>query len=198
MAGNVRIGVLGLQGAVREHQTLLQSLGADTVTVKKPEHLKNIDGLILPGGESTVIGRLMQSSGLLQPLRELAAQGFPMMGTCAGLILLAHQIVGQSDVYVGALNVRVKRNAFGRQKDSFEQTLQVEGMEEPFPAVFIRAPLIEEADSSVRVLATVDDAIVAVQQGTLWGLSFHPELTSDARFHQLFVDQVRLISPTHR
>lgn len=196
MAGKVRIGVLGLQGAVREHQTMLQSLGVDTVTVKTPDHLKRIDGLILPGGESTVIGRLMQSSGLLQPLRELAAQGFPMMGTCAGLILLARQIIGQAHVYVGALNIKVKRNAFGRQRESFEQALQVEGMEQPFPAVFIRAPLIEEVDHSVRVLATVDEAIVAVQQGPLWGLSFHPELTSDTRFHQLFVDQVRLISST--
>lgn len=196
MAGDVRIGVLGLQGAVREHQILLQSLGVDTVTVKTIEELKNIHGLILPGGESTVIGRLMKSSGLLQPLRDLAAQGFPMMGTCAGLILLARQIIGQSDVYVGALNVQVRRNAFGRQRESFEQDLNVAGMEQSFPAVFIRAPLIEKVDSSVRVLATVDEAIVAVQQGTLWGLSFHPELTNDARFHQLFVDQVRFISST--
>jgi 5'-phosphate synthase pdxT subunit len=198
VAGKVRIGVLALQGAVREHQLLLHSIGVDAVTVKKPEHLENIHGLILPGGESTVIGRLMQSSGLLQPLRELAAQGFPMMGTCAGLILLARQIVEQPDVYVGALNVQVKRNAFGRQRESFEQALQVEGMEQRFPAVFIRAPQIVEVDASVRVLATVDEAIVAVQQGTLWGLSFHPELTKDARFHQLFVDQVRLISSTTR
>ncbi|SHE76872.1 pyridoxal phosphate synthase yaaE subunit [Seinonella peptonophila] len=190
----MKIGILALQGAVSEHLTMLNQLDVDPVLVKNESDLTGLNGLIIPGGESTTIARLMHLNQLMEPIKLRAKQGLPMMGTCAGLIILAQHIHEQSDVHLGILNVTVSRNAFGRQRDSFEQLITVKGLEEAFPAVFIRAPLVEDIGEDVEVLATVDHQIVAVKQGQLIGLSFHPELTSDVRFHQLFVENCRSVN----
>jgi 5'-phosphate synthase pdxT subunit len=185
-----RIGVLALQGAFREHIQMLRWLGVEAREVRLPKHLEGLDGLILPGGESTTMGKLAVEYGLLEPLRELAAAGLPMWGTCAGLILLARD-VGREQPLIGALDVTVARNAFGRQVDSFEADLRVSVLEEPerpFRAVFIRAPLVTRVGAGVEVLARLGNGqIVAVQQGHLLGTSFHPELTDDDRFHRYFL-----------
>lgn len=180
----LQIGVLALQGAVQEHITFLQQLGADTLAVKKPEQLDTLDGLVIPGGESTTIGKLLRAYGFLEPLRQKASKGFPLFGTCAGLIILAKP-------HLGVLDVIVKRNAFGRQKDSFETLLPCKGINgEDFAAVFIRAPYIEAVGQDVEVLSEINENIVAVRQGNLLGISFHPELTEDNRFHQYFLEMV--------
>lgn len=186
-----RIGVLALQGDFREHIQVLRRLGAEVNEVRLPQHLAGLDGLILPGGESTTVGKLAMEYQLLEPLRELAASGVPLWGTCAGLILLARD-VGREQPLVGALNVQVNRNAFGRQVDSFEADLKVPVLTEPgrpFRAVFIRAPLVTYVGPGVNVLARLDDTngVVAVQQGHVLGTAFHPELTNDDRFHRYFL-----------
>jgi 5'-phosphate synthase pdxT subunit len=186
-----RVGVLALQGDFREHIHVLRRLGAETCEVRLPQHLVGLDGLILPGGESTTVGKLAGEYGLLDPLRKLATSGLPTWGTCAGLILLASD-VGHTQPLIGALDIQVRRNAFGRQFDSFEADLRVPALAEPqrpFRAVFIRAPLITDAGADVNVLARLDDAggIVAVQQDNLLGTAFHPELTDDDRFHRYFL-----------
>lgn len=186
-----RIGVLALQGDFREHIQILRRLGAEANEVRLPQHLAGLDGLILPGGESTTVGKLAVEYKLLDPLRELAASGLPLWGTCAGLILLARD-VGREQPLVGALHVQVKRNAFGRQVDSFEADLKVPVLTEPgrpFRAVFIRAPLVTYVGPGVNVLARLDDmnCVVAVQQGQVLGTAFHPELTNDDRFHRYFL-----------
>jgi len=186
-----RIGVLALQGDFREHIQVLRRLGAEVNEVRLPQHLAGLDGLILPGGESTTVGKLAMEYQLLEPLRELAASGVPLWGTCAGLILLARD-VGREQPLVGALNVQVNRNAFGRQVDSFEAELKVPVLtepERPFRAVFIRAPLVTYVGPGVNVLARLDDTngVVAVQQGHVLGTAFHPELTNDDRFHRYFL-----------
>lgn len=186
-----RIGVLALQGDFREHIQVLRRLGAEANEVRLPQHLAGLDGLILPGGESTTVGKLAMEYQLLEPLRELAASGVPLWGTCAGLILLARD-VGREQPLVGALNVQVNRNAFGRQVDSFEAELKVSVLtepERPFRAVFIRAPLVTYIGPGVNVLARLDDTngVVAVQQGHVLGTAFHPELTNDDRFHRYFL-----------
>lgn len=186
-----RIGVLALQGDFREHIQVLRRLGAEANEVRLPQHLAGLDGLILPGGESTTVGKLAMEYQLLEPLRELAASGVPLWGTCAGLIMLARD-VGREQPLVGALNVQVNRNAFGRQVDSFEAELKVSVLtepERPFRAVFIRAPLVTYIGPGVNVLARLDDTngVVAVQQGHVLGTAFHPELTNDDRFHRYFL-----------
>jgi 5'-phosphate synthase pdxT subunit len=180
-----------LQGDFREHIQVLRRLGAEANEVRLPQHLAGLDGLILPGGESTTVGKLAMEYQLLEPLRELAASGVPLWGTCAGLILLARD-VGREQPLVGALNVQVNRNAFGRQVDSFEAELKVSVLtepERPFRAVFIRAPLVTYIGPGVNVLARLDDTngVVAVQQGHVLGTAFHPELTNDDRFHRYFL-----------
>jgi 5'-phosphate synthase pdxT subunit len=187
----VRIGVLALQGAFIEHIHQLRALGAETAEVRTPAQLEGLDGLIIPGGESTVIGKLAVSAGLIEPLRAFA-QARPTWGTCAGLIFLARDIGHDRQPILGVMNVQVNRNAFGRQIDSFETALPIAGMDAPFPAVFIRAPLITEAGEGVEVLATLDDparprGIVAAQQGHLLATAFHPEVTGDPRFHARFL-----------
>jgi 5'-phosphate synthase pdxT subunit len=189
-----RIGVLALQGAFREHIRVLRRLGTEASEVRLPQHLAGLDGLILPGGESTTVSKLAADYQLLDPLRELAAGGLPLWGTCAGLILLACD-AGDDLPLIGALDVRVKRNAFGRQVDSFEADLAVSVLTEPeryFRAVFIRAPRISYVGPDVKVLANLEDTngIVAVQQGHLMGTAFHPELTDDDRFHRYFLSLV--------
>jgi 5'-phosphate synthase pdxT subunit len=186
-----RVGVLALQGDFREHAHILRRLGAEATEVRLPGHLDSLDGLILPGGESTTMGKLAVEYQLLEPLRELATRGTPLWGTCAGLIMLARD-VGHEQPLVGALDVQVTRNAFGRQVDSFEADLRVPVLSEPerpFRAVFIRGPLVTRVGPSVEVLARLDsrDQIVAVRQGHLLGTAFHPELTNDDRFHRYFL-----------
>ncbi|WP_076817022.1 pyridoxal 5'-phosphate synthase glutaminase subunit PdxT [Pseudofrankia asymbiotica] len=188
-----RIGVLALQGDVREHARALAAAGAEAVEVRRPEELAAVDGLVLPGGESTTIGRLLRIFGLLDPLRAAVGDGLPVYGSCAGMILLAQDVLdGRPDQpLIGGLDVVVRRNAFGRQVDSFEADLEVEGLTgPPLHAVFIRAPWVEKAGDGVTVLARVGEHPVAVRQGHLLATSFHPELTGDIRMHELFVDLV--------
>lgn len=187
----VTIGVLGLQGAVREHVRSIEASGANAVIVKKAEQLHDIDGLIIPGGESTTMRKLIDQYGFLEPLREFANEEKPMFGTCAGLIILAKHIKGYEKPHLGVLDVTVERNSFGRQVDSFEADLEVKGLEDPFTAVFIRAPHIMEAGEGVEVLAEYDGRIVAARQGQFLGCSFHPELTDDHRLTELFIDMVK-------
>lgn len=184
------IGVLDLQGATAEHKKQLESLGVDAVYIKKPEQLKEIDGLVIPGGESTAIGKLMKRYGFIEPIQEFASQGNPIFGTCAGLVLVAKDI-GEEESHLNLMDISVQRNGFGRQVDSFEVELPVAGIEQPVPAVFIRAPYVESVGAGVEVLATVDDKIVAAKQNHLLVSSFHPELTDDTRFLQLFIDMVK-------
>ncbi|KAF2411949.1 glutamine amidotransferase subunit PdxT [Microbacterium sp. B35-04] len=190
-----RVGVLALQGDVREHVRVLTDLGADVTTVRRPAELAAVDGLVLPGGESSVIDKLARAFGMRGPVREAISAGMPVYGTCAGLILLAERITDgiQGQQTFGGLDVTVRRNAFGSQVDSFEVDLDVAALgEPPVHAVFIRAPLVEEAGDGVERLATLDDGrVVAVRQGALLGTSFHPEVTGEQRFHALFLDMVR-------
>ncbi|MEI6709865.1 MAG: pyridoxal 5'-phosphate synthase glutaminase subunit PdxT [Actinomycetota bacterium] len=190
----VRVGVLALQGDVREHREMLESLEVEVVSVKRPEDLRDIRGIIFPGGESTAIAHLLRSSGLKDPLSELIQQGFPVFGTCAGLILLSREILdGRADQWsFGALDVAVRRNGYGRQIASFEVPVEVDGIGQ-VEAVFIRAPKIEQAANEVTVLASLDkDGThpVLVRNGNLWGCSFHPELTTDSRIHDAFVQSL--------
>ncbi len=192
----MKIGVLALQGAFIEHQTVLEKLGVETVQVRLPEHLNGLDGLIIPGGESTTISKLAIAFGLMQPLREFAGQ-HAVWGTCAGAIFLARE-VGRDQPVLGLMDITVRRNAFGRQVDSFETLLDVPALarvdaeNRPFPAVFIRAPLIEKANGSAEVLAALPNGgIVAVQQGRWLATSFHPELSDDDRFHRYFLELAR-------
>ncbi|HET6393360.1 MAG TPA: pyridoxal 5'-phosphate synthase glutaminase subunit PdxT [Blastococcus sp.] len=192
------IGVLALQGDVREHLAALTALGADPLAVRRPEELAGVAGLVLPGGESTTIVKLAARFGLLEPLRAAVRSGLPAYGSCAGMILLADRILDAppDQETVGGLDVTVRRNAFGRQVDSFESDVDLGLDGGPLRAVFIRAPWVEEAGEAVEVLGRVvggaaDGRIVAVRQGNLVATSFHPELTGDRRVHALFVDIVR-------
>ena len=197
-AGSLKIGVLALQGAFLEHANMLRRLGATPVEVRLPADLTGLDGLIIPGGESTTIGKLASQYGLLEPLRRFIEAGRPVLGTCAGVIFLAKDIgpTGTGGHVVpprlAVMDITVDRNAFGRQVDSFEANLQLAFAEEPFPAVFIRAPKIEAVGQGVDVLAQLEDgSIVAVRQTNLMGTAFHPELTQDPRFHQYFLAMVQ-------
>jgi pyridoxal 5'-phosphate synthase pdxT subunit len=183
----MRIGVLALQGAFAEHVSVLRAIGVEAVEVRLPEHLADIDGLVLPGGESTTMRRLIDRWGLRQPILELAASGAPLFGTCAGLIVLAAEIAGEADPILPLLDVTVERNAFGRQLDSFETGLSVPLLgATPVHAVFIRAPVITRVGPGVDVLARLDDGrIVAVRERNVIATSFHPELAGETRFHRL-------------
>ena len=191
----LKIGVLALQGAFIEHCHILQKLGVDTPEIRLPGQLHALDGLIMPGGESTTILKLMHGYGLFQPLKELISRGFPVWGTCAGMICLASRIKNSQQSSLQPLEVMeitVKRNAFGRQVDSFEIELDMPVLgTQPYHAIFIRAPLIEKVGERVEVLAKLPEGvIVAARQGNLLASSFHPELTADARFHQYFIKVV--------
>jgi len=183
-----RVGVLALQGDVREHLRLLDDLGAEALAVKHAEQLDDLDALVIPGGESTTIGKLATRFGLIDPIRETIGGGLPVYGTCAGMILLASSVTEGDQPLIGALDVVVKRNAFGRQNESFEAELDIEGLGHPFHAVFIRAPWIEKVGSEVEVLAEIDEHPVMVRQGRLLATSFHPELTGDDRIHRMLLD----------
>lgn len=187
----MKIGVLALQGAFIEHQKMLTALGAETVQVRLPQHLNNLDGLIIPGGESTTIGKLATSYGLMQRLQEFA-QEKPTWGTCAGMIFLAKELGHNQQPILGLMDIVVDRNAFGRQIDSFEADLDIKGLEgEPFHALFIRAPVVTAVGDGVDVLSQLDNGrIVATRQGHLLATAFHPELTNDSRVHALFLSMV--------
>jgi len=188
----LHIGVLALQGDVREHLRALARLDCRASAVKRPAEVAACDGLIIPGGESTAIGKLAERFGLGEAITDLHRRGRPVYGTCAGMILLAREIRDSDQWRLGLLRARVARNAFGRQVDSFEADLPVEGIPgPPVRAVFIRAPYVEQAEEGVDVLATWQDRIVMVRQGTLLASAFHPELTSDDRVHQYFLDLCR-------
>jgi 5'-phosphate synthase pdxT subunit len=192
------IGVLALQGDVREHLRVLQASGARVSTVRRPAELEAVDGLVIPGGESTTMDKLVRAFGLQQPLRARIAAGMPVYGSCAGLIMLADRIADArpDQETLGGLDVTARRNAFGRQVDSFEEDIAFSGLEGPLRAVFIRAPWVEEVGPGVEVLARVEDGpaagrIVAVAQGALLATSFHPEVTGDHRVHRMFVKAVQ-------
>jgi pyridoxal 5'-phosphate synthase pdxT subunit len=188
----MKIGVLALQGAFIEHIMVLRRIGIEAVEIKLPGELEDLDGLIIPGGESTTILKLMHGNGIFQPLKEKIAAGFPVLGTCAGMICLAKKVFNSQESFIeplAVMDIEVKRNAFGRQVDSFEADLPVPVLgDNLYHAVFIRAPLIDSVGEHVRVLSTLPDGvIVAAQQGRLLVSSFHPELTDDLRFHEYFL-----------
>jgi len=186
----MKIGVLASQGAFAEHIDKLCRLGVEAVPVRLPGELDELDGLIIPGGESTSISRLMRDYKLTDKIKDLARNGLPLFGTCAGMILLARKNSNTHPEPLGLMDITVRRNAFGRQTESFETELSIPVLgEKPFPAVFIRAPLIEQVNGSAEVLARLaDGTIVAVREGKMLALSFHPELTDDLRFHRYFLD----------
>ena len=188
----MKIGVLASQGAFAEHIAVLRQLGVEAVPVRLPQELMGLDGLIIPGGESTSIGRLVLAYNLTNEIKDLARNGLPIFGTCAGMILLARKNSDAHPKPLELMDMTVRRNAFGRQKDSFESELLIPVLgEKPFPGVFIRAPLIEQVDDGVEILARLaDGAVVAVRQDKLLASAFHPELTDDLRFHQYFLDIV--------
>jgi len=188
----MRIGVLASQGAFAEHIVILHRLEVEALPVRLPQELIGLDGLIIPGGESTSISKLMLDYNLMSEIRNLAKNGLPVFGTCAGMILLASEISDLDVEPIGVMDITVTRNAFGRQRESFETKLLLPVLgEKPFPGVFIRAPVIEQANSKVEILARLDDGTsVAARQGKLLASAFHPELTNDLRFHQYFLDIV--------
>ena len=186
----VKIGVLALQGAVREHIRSIVECGVEAVAIKRKEELKGIDGLILPGGESTAMRRLIDKYDFMDALKEFAAEGKPMYGTCAGFILLAKNLVGH-EPHIGVMDITVERNSFGRQVDSFEADLAIKDVADSFPAVFIRAPHIVEAGSEVEILSKHNNRIVAAREGQFLGCSFHPELTDKHELTAYFVNMVK-------
>lgn len=187
----MKIGVLALQGAVAEHIRSLEAAGAEAVAVKRVEQLDGLQGLVIPGGESTTIGKLMRKYGFIDAIREFSAEGKPLFGTCAGLIVLADRIEGNEEAHLKLMDMTVARNAFGRQRESFETDLDVKGINESIRAVFIRAPLIKEVGAGVEVLSTYNDEIVTARQGTLLAASYHPELTDDFRLHAYFIEMAK-------
>lgn len=187
---NKKIGVLAIQGAFREHRRLLEELGAEVVEVRSKEDLEGIEGLIIPGGESTAIGKQLEMDGFGDKISEMAGRGLPVFGTCAGMILLSKRIDESRQYSLGLMDTLVKRNAFGRQVASFEADLPVKGLEEKIRAVFIRAPYILEAGPQVDVLAEYDGKIVFVRQENLLASAFHPELTKDTRVHNYFLNMI--------
>lgn len=186
----MKIGVLAFQGGVIEHMKQIQSLGHNAIEVKNEEDLEGLDGIILPGGESTTIGKLLKITNLLEPLKEKIKSGLPTFGTCAGMILLAKEIEGEKS-HLNLMNIRVKRNAFGRQLDSFSEYHKVKGIGKEIELVFIRAPYVEEVGDNVEVLCKVREKVVAVREKNIIATSFHPELTKDLTFMKYFLDMCK-------
>lgn len=192
MSSKITIGVLALQGAFQRHIEVLGRCGVNAISVRTADELAQVSGLIIPGGESTTVGKLMARYGLDKQIAEAAHQGMPVYGTCTGLILLAKEIVGSDQPRLGLMDVTVLRNAFGRQVDSFETDIDIDEIgPPPMRAVFIRAPYVVEVRNVARVLARCDGKIVLVRQGNLLGGAFHPELTDDSRLHEYFIGMVR-------
>ena len=188
----MKIGVLAVQGDFAEHIAILRMMGVESREIRLPGQLEEVDGLIIPGGESTTLSRLMSIYDLREPIALMAAEGRPVWGTCAGMIMLANEITERDPVPLGLMDIGVRRNAFGRQVDSFEQLLVIDHLDpEPYNCIFIRAPVVIRVGTPVKVLASLEDGRpVAVQQGQLLATSFHPELTADTRVHQYFVSLV--------
>ncbi|RNA65955.1 pyridoxal 5'-phosphate synthase glutaminase subunit PdxT [Alteribacter keqinensis] len=187
----INIGILALQGAVREHAKALEAPDVNVIVVKRTEQLDELDGLVFPGGESTTMRRLIDKYGFFEPLKAFAGSGKPMFGTCAGAILMATEIKGQEHPHLAVMDMTVERNAFGRQRESFEAPLKVKEIGEDVHGVFIRAPIIERVGPAVDVIAEYDGDIVAAKQGNFLACSYHPELTDDDRMHQYFASMVR-------
>ena len=188
--GPKRIGVLALQGDVREHVEILKKLGVEPVEVRTIEDLEGLAGLIVPGGESTTMGKIMTESGLLDGIRSFFYKGGPVWGTCAGMVLAASATTGPRQPLLGLMNALVERNGFGRQVHSFEKELEMEGFEEPFVGVFIRAPFFEDVGPGAEVMGEVDGRVVAARGENILVTAFHPELTDDKRFHEYFLREV--------
>jgi len=189
---HLRIGVLALQGDFEKHIKMLERCEVLAVPVRTPEEVANVDGLIIPGGESTTVGKLLGRFGVDRAIKERAKQGMPVFGTCTGMILMAKTIEGSDQPRLGLMDITVRRNAFGRQVDSFEADLSVPALgQEPVRAIFIRAPIVTEVRDGVQVLGKIGDTVVFVRQGNLLAAAFHPELTDDCRIHRLFIDMAR-------
>jgi 5'-phosphate synthase pdxT subunit len=188
----MKVGVLALQGTFIEHIGILQQLGVEAPPIRLPHELDTLDGLIIPGGESTTMLRLMQSFGLIQPIREMVQDGLPVWGTCAGMVLLAKSISNYEMETLDLMDMKIRRNAFGSQIDSFEVDLEIPAVgEEPFHAVFIRAPIVKDAKSGVKILSCLpDNTIVAARQNQLLACAFHPEFTDDSRLHRYFLNMI--------
>ena len=190
-AGKMKVGVLSLQGGVIEHIKHLQALGVEALEIKKPEELEDIEGIILPGGESTTMGKLLRDTGIFQPLKDKINKGLPVWGTCAGMILLAKNIINEDKVHLGVMDIEVLRNAYGRQLGSFKtEGIISEVSNDAIPLVFIRAPYITNLGLTVNVLHTVNGKIVAATQNNMLATSFHPELTESLEFHRYFIEMI--------
>ena len=185
----MKVGVLALQGAYASHLQTFASIGVEVLEVRTPEDLETIDRLVIPGGESTTISMLLDSNGMRVPIQESISEGMPVFGTCAGMIVLAREVLdGRDDQKpLGAIDITVRRNAFGRQVDSFESEIEVSGLDEPFPSVFIRAPIVESIGEGVEVFSRVDEKIVLCGTDSILVASFHPELSNDGRIHEMFL-----------
>jgi 5'-phosphate synthase pdxT subunit len=188
------IGVSGIQGDFREHKWMIEKLGIETYVVRTPEDLEKVDGLIIPGGESTTMIRIMKRIGLFDALKEKILNGFPVYGTCAGLIVLAKEIENYPQESLGVIDIRVRRNAYGRQVDSFEEYVEIKGFDRPFKAIFIRAPRVEAWGEGVETLAFLNNHPIMLRQNNVLVTSFHPELTDDTRIHEYFVEMVKQYS----
>lgn len=187
----IKIGVLGLQGAIREHVKALETSGVEVSVVKRTEDLDGLDGLVMPGGESTTMRKLIDRYEMFKPLQEFANSGKPVFGTCAGMILMAKEIEGYEHGHLEIMDIKVHRNGFGRQRESFEVALDIKGIVDDYVAVFIRAPYIMSVGEGVEVISSFQDKIVAAKQGQFLACAFHPELTDDNRMHQYFVQMVK-------
>ncbi|MEK3800819.1 pyridoxal 5'-phosphate synthase glutaminase subunit PdxT [Peribacillus sp. FSL H8-0477] len=191
------IGVLALQGAVEEHLKQIINTGSEAVIVKHPKQLEKLDGLIIPGGESTAIGRLMARYGFIDAIKDFSNQKKPIFGTCAGMVLVANELEGSESAHLEIMDIIVKRNGFGRQIDSFEANIDIKGMEAPFQALFIRAPYILSTGDQVEILARIDEKIVAARCDHMLVSAFHPELTDDNRFYKMFSEMVESSMVSH-
>lgn len=187
----MKIGILALQGAFQEHKNILDSLNIDNCLVKTKEQLKDIDGIILPGGESTAMGKLLRDFDILEPLKEKIKNGFPVFGTCSGMILLAEKLSNSDVVHLGVMGIEVKRNAYGRQLGSFETLGDFKEIDKKVKMVFIRAPYVENIKEGVEILSVVNGNITAVREKNMLAVSFHPELTDDTSVHEYFLDIVK-------
>ncbi|GAA6323969.1 pyridoxal 5'-phosphate synthase glutaminase subunit PdxT [Fusobacterium ulcerans] len=187
----MKIGILALQGAFQEHKNILDSLNVNNSLIKTKEQLEDIDGIILPGGESTAIGKLLRDFDILEPLKEKIKNGFPVFGTCSGMILLAEKLSNSEVVHFGVMGIEVKRNAYGRQLGSFETLGDFKGIDKKVKMVFIRAPYVENIKEGVEVLSVVNENITAVREKNMLAVSFHPELTDDTSVHEYFLDIVK-------
>ncbi|ABR31692.1 glutamine amidotransferase [Thermosipho melanesiensis] len=187
----MKIGVSGIQGDFREHKVMLERLGVEVLVVRKPEELDEVEGLVIPGGESTTMIRIMKMVNLYEKLKEKILSGFPVFGTCAGMILLSKEVVNFKQDSLGVIDIKVERNAYGRQVDSFETDVEIKGFDKSYRAIFIRAPKVVDYGNDVEVLSIYEDAPILLRQKKVLVASFHPELTEDTRVHEYFLSMVK-------